>query len=80
MYRLCTDLCRAAGFQPKVVFTSQRAENLLELIGQGTGIGLLMSKPVAPILPDNLTLVEIEPRITTTVFLAYQKGRKFNPT
>ncbi|MBQ9198001.1 MAG: LysR family transcriptional regulator [Clostridia bacterium] len=78
MYRLCTDLCRSAGFQPKVVFTSQRAENLVELIGQGTGIALLMSKPVAPILPDNLTLVDIEPRVTPTVFLAYLKDRKFN--
>ncbi|MBR2287341.1 MAG: LysR family transcriptional regulator [Clostridia bacterium] len=78
MYQLCTDLCRNAGFQPKVVFTSQRAENLVELIEQGTGIGLLMAKPVAPILPDDLTLVDIEPRVTTTVFLAYLKDRKFN--
>lgn len=78
MYRLCTDLCRSAGFQPKVVFTSQRAENLVELIEQGTGIALLMSKPIIPMLPDNLTVVDIEPRVTTTVFLAYMKGRKFN--
>ena len=78
MYQLCTDLCRNAGFQPKVVFTSQRAENLVELIEQGTGIGLLMAKPVAPILPDDLTLVDIEPRVTTTVFLAYIKDRKLN--
>jgi len=78
MYRLCTDLCRDAGFQPKVVFTSQRAENLVELISQGTGIALLMSKPVAPILPEDLTRVDIEPRVTTTIFLAYLKDRKFN--
>ena len=78
MYKLCTDLCRNAGFQAKVVFTSQRAENLVELIEQGTGIALLMSKPVAPILPDSLTFVAVEPRVTTTVFLAYQKDRKFN--
>ena len=78
MYKLCTDLCHSAGFTPRVVFTSQRAENLVELITQGTGIGLLMSKPVIPILPDNLTVVDIEPRVTTTVFLAYLKGRKFN--
>lgn len=78
MYKLCTDLCRAAGFQAKVVFTSQRAENLIELISQGTGIALLMSKPIAPILPEDLTRVDIEPRVTTTIFLAYLKNRKFN--
>ena len=78
MYRLCPGLCRNAGFQPKVVFTSQRAENLMELTEQGTGIALLMSKPIAPILPDDLTRVDIEPRVTTTVFLAYQKDRKYN--
>ena len=78
MYKLCTDLCRAAGFQAKVVFTSQRAENLVELISQGTGIALLMSKPVAPILPEDLTRVDIEPKVTTTIFMAYLKDRKFN--
>ncbi len=78
MYKLCTDLCRGAGFQAKVVFTSQRAENLIELISQGTGIALLMSKPIAPILPEDLTRVDIEPRVTTTIFLAYLKNRKFN--
>lgn len=78
MYKLCTDLCRAAGFQAKVVFTSQRAENLIELISQGTGIALLMSKPIAPILPEDLTRVDIEPRVTTTISLAYLKNRKFN--
>ena len=78
MYKLCTDLCRSAGFQPKVVFTSQRAENLVELISQGAGIALLMSKPVAPILPEDLTRVDIEPKVTTTIFLAYLKDRKFN--
>lgn len=78
MYKLCTDLCRAAGFQAKVVFTSQRAENLIELISQGTGIALLMSKPIAPILPEDLTRVDIEPRVTTTIFLAYLKNRRFN--
>lgn len=78
MYKLCTDLCRAAGFQAKVVFTSQRAENLIELISQGTGIALLMSKPIAPILPEDLTRVDIEPRVTTTIFMAYLKNRRFN--
>lgn len=76
MYRLCTDLCRRAGFQPRVVFTSQRAENLMALVQQGTGIALLMQKPIAPILPDDLCLADIEPRVTTTVFLAYLKEHR----
>lgn len=78
MYRLCTDLCRAAGFKPRVIFTSQRAENLMELVTQGTGIALLMRKPIAPMLPEELCMVELEPRVTTQVFLAYIKGKRFN--
>ena len=78
MYRLCTDLCRAAGFQPRVIFTSQRAENLVDLVEQGTGIALLMCKPLAALMPDTTVLVDIEPRVTTTVFLAYLKDKKFN--
>ena len=79
MHRLCTELCREAGFKPRVVFTSQRAENLVDLVQQGTGIALLMQKPVAPLLPSDLCLVDIEPRVTTTVFLAHLKEHKLNP-
>ena len=75
MHRLCIDLCKNAGFQPRVVLTSQRAENLMDLVEQGTGIALLMQKPIAPILPQNLCIVDIEPRVATTVFLAFQKGQ-----
>ena len=79
MYRLCTDLCKGAGFQPRVVFTSQRAENLMDLVDQGTGVALLMCKPLATLTPESCVLVDIAPRVTTTVFLAYLRDRKMSP-
>ena len=42
-----------------------------------SGVILLAAYPAKP-LPDSLTFVAVEPRVTTTVFLAYQKDRKFN--
>ena len=78
MHRLCTDLCKAEGFQPRVVFTSHRAENLMELVEQGMGLAMLMKKPITPILPEGLLLVDVEPRVTTSVYLAYLKNHKLN--
>ena len=72
-YHLYFNLAALLDFKEKY-----QDQNLVELISQGTGIALIMSKPVAPILPEDLTRVDIEPRVTTTIFLAYLKNRKFN--
>ena len=78
MYKLCTELCKQAGFQPKVRFTSHRAENLIDLVRQGLGIAMLMRKPAETLIPDTLRLIDVTPAVKTTIFLAYLPGHKMN--
>ncbi|MGN0801353.1 MAG: LysR family transcriptional regulator [Candidatus Faecivicinus sp.] len=79
MYRLCTDLCRKAGFKPKVVFTSRHADNLIDLVDRGLGIAMLMKKPAATLINSSMRLIDITPAVTTTIHLAYRPEHKMSP-
>lgn len=76
MYNLCTDMCKAAGFAPKVVFTSHRADNLIDLVARGVGIAMLMKKPASSLISPSVRLIDITPTVNTTIHLAYHKDRK----
>lgn len=78
MYKLCTELCRDAGFQPKVRFTSHRAENLIDMVSQGMGVALLMRKPIELMITENIRLVDVTPRVKTRIFLSRLPGHKLN--
>lgn len=79
MYNLCVNECHKAGFEPRVAFTGHRAENILDLVSKSMGIALLMKKPIASLLNKNITLVEIDPTIQTTISLAYSKSTTMSP-
>ena len=70
MYQLCTDLCVRSGFQPKVTFTSRRADNLLEMVAKGMGVAMLMKKAAASMVHRNdIRLVDIHPSVKTSIYL-----------
>lgn len=74
MHALCLRECHRAGFEPQVVFTGHRAENIVDLAIKGMGIALLMKKPILQLCKDQLAVIDIEPRITTSIKLAYPKS------
>lgn len=74
MYSLCISECRNAGFEPRVTFTGHRAENILDLVSKGMGIALLMKKASSALVNEHIQVVNIEPRISTTINLAYPKN------
>ena len=73
MYNLCITECRKAGFEPRIVFTGQRGENILDFVEKGLGIALLTKKASSSIIGPRVTVVNIEPIIRTTISLAYPK-------
>ena len=76
MYKLCTDLCREAGFEPNVRFTSHRGENLIDMVGRGMGVAMLMRKPAATLISDQYRLVDVTPEVKTVISLVWLKNRK----
>ena len=79
MYKLCCDLCREAGFEPNVRFTSHRAENLIDMVGRGMGVAMLMRKPAATLVSEKFRLVDVTPEVRTVISLVWMKNRKLPP-
>ncbi|MDV7718379.1 LysR family transcriptional regulator [Pediococcus ethanolidurans] len=69
-YNLCVSLCEHAGFKPNVVYTDSQMENIIDFVGTGMGISLLMSKLVGN--SKNVVSVPIKPEITTDIDVCYR--------
>lgn len=74
LYDLCLTACREAGFEPQIVFTGQRAENIIDLVAQGMGVGLLMRKAASRLLSSGVALVDIAPPVTTYIKIYYRQN------
>ncbi len=79
MYRLCVEACKKAGFDPRVIFTSYRGENIISMVETGAGVSLLMKKPVVHLTQYKVVFIDIIPRIYTHISLYYRKGTKLSP-
>lgn len=76
MYTICRNACQRAGFEPEVVFTGLRGENLIDLAAKGMGVALLTRKPVEYGLNKAVVLADIEPPVVTQIALVYPGKRK----
>ncbi|MGC3992855.1 MAG: LysR family transcriptional regulator [Propionicimonas sp.] len=80
LHELSVKACEDAGFEPKVVFTGQRAENILDLVSQGMGVGLLMRKAAKRLVRDRVAIIEVVPPVTTFVKIYYRSDQQLSPT
>ncbi len=74
LYGLCTDACRAAGFEPNVIYTGSRAENIIDLVEKGMGVSLLMKKTTGSLANPQIALVDVSPAVETQVMMYYKRG------
>lgn len=75
--QITIDLCKTAGFEPRIVFESSNIETVQSLVAAGMGIALVprmvtrdLGLPSAPVY---FSLAEPAP--TRTLVIAYRKGR-----
>lgn len=76
MHDLCMNACRAAGFTPKMVFTSYRTDSIIEMVGSGDRVALLMDHHVnllqaVDISTFHCVTVDIIPKIHSQISLCY---------
>lgn len=79
LYRLSVQLCRESGFEPNVVFTDHRLENLLEMVLNGMGVAILMRKLAEYMAQPKVSVVGIEPTVSTRLDLCYLKSVELSP-
>lgn len=80
LHTMSLQACAEAGFEPRVVFTGQRAENIIDLAGQGMGVGLLMRKAARRLLTPQVHLVEVAPPVVTHVRIYHRADAVLSPT
>lgn len=77
--KVCFSACKEAGFEPKVVLTCDRDENVMSLVEKGLGITLLMKKPATHLAQHReVAIVTIVPKIQTRICLYYGKRTHFS--
>ena len=80
-YMLCMRACREAGFAPRVLYTSQSLDSVLDMVTKGSCVALLFERHVqappgsALDLEPPFEVVPIAPEIWTTVYLCYLKEK-----
>lgn len=83
MHDLCINACHAAGFAPKIVFTSHRIESIMEMVASGDRIGLLMNCHVQQMKsvnnPPHCIPIDIIPKIDSQISLCYLSSAALSP-
>lgn len=80
MHALILDACAIEGFVPRVRYQGRRAENIIDLVGRGMGVSLLMRKPAAYLATSDVVLVDVEPTVTTEIKVYYLRGEEPTPS
>lgn len=73
VYQLCKKCCLEAGFEPNIIYTGKRAENIIDLVEKGMGISLLMKKPIQHLANSRVILVDIKPTVSSNIEIYYKK-------
>lgn len=76
MNSLITDACAAEGFVPEVRYRGTRAENIIDLVGRGMGVSLLMRTPAAYLTRSAVSIVDLEQPIVTKIKLYRLRDRE----
>ena len=72
--RLAADACHEAGFTPNVTYTSYSIRNILEMISKSSAVSLLMKAPAEKYQVPGVVIVDLLPRVTSSVNLLYRKN------
>ncbi|MFF6993581.1 LysR substrate-binding domain-containing protein [Streptomyces sp. NPDC008313] len=77
MRRIADDLCREAGFRPRIAFEGEEAETLRGLVAAGLGVALL--PPPAVPRPGVAELTVTAPRAVREIGVAWLEGHPDTP-
>lgn len=80
LYHLCVQVCRNAGFEPKISFMSRGTATAMDLVSRQMGVALLMKRPCQLEQQGQVALLEIEPGISAHISVIYRKRELMEPT
>ena len=78
LYNLCTEECCRAGFTPTTAYTNCKLETIIELVSEGLGVTLLMSKVVEYFKNPKLKLIPLKDAVINEISLITPKHNKMS--
>ena len=76
----CMELCKNAGFVPKIAMTAASGNEAVKLVNAGLGVSLFLKGTMTPEIFKKLVLLEMEPQITCSISLCWLKDRSLSPS
>lgn len=77
-HHLYAALCRGAGFVPNITYTGHRPENIVDLVAQNMGVGLLMRRHTDFVANPEVVTVDITPTVESSVCLVCRSDRSLS--
>lgn len=78
VYNICINACKNCSFTPYIVRTA-RIETIISAVEANEGISLLMRKNLHMFNCQNISIIPLTEKITSTVILAVNKKKKITP-
>lgn len=78
LYKSCIRLCKENGFEPKVVHSDAKPENIIEFVIRDMGAALLMKRLASYLANPQIKIVDITPTVSSQVSLCYLKNSELS--
>ena len=71
IYKLAKKACEDSGFEPRIIFTDSKPENIVELVSKGLGTAIMMKRLATYLANPDVKTVDISPPVTSRINLCY---------
>lgn len=78
IYRLCIKACQDSGFEPNIVFTDPKPEDLIELVQEGMGTALILKHLAVYLQNPNIAIVDVTPIESIRIYLCHLKDAQLS--
>ena len=78
VHELAVDVCREAGFVPRIFYASLRVESILGLVASQSGIALIMEKIFQYHKHPDVIAIPLREIVESKIVLVYPRGKKLS--
>lgn len=78
LYEYACSLCRNAGFEPQIVYTGARIDNILDLVANGMGISIMMENAVKAMCHQGIVAVPLDIEMESELVFVRLKQEKYS--
>lgn len=78
MHELSMNVCKSAGFEPRVFYSTLRAASIISMVSSNSGVALIMEKVLNYYHRTDVVTIPLDQTIESKIILAYPKDRKLS--